>query len=154
MKIEFQGFLLSAINVIMIIQNYRIDVRSNFCFVFMKDLRKPNQEALCLEVDYLKNDVRNKFKIYAILIFKIRIFEYWILSRSWAFYSCRRSWILNFRGCINNIGDWTQARNSESLYKFGLSVCLFVCLFVSNKRQNGKIFFFFLNVNKKNLFTI
>jgi len=24
-----------------------------------------------------------------------------------------------------------------SIYKFGLSVCLFVCLFVSNKRQNG-----------------
>ena len=23
-----------------------------------------------------------------------------------------------------------------SIYKFGLSVCLFVCLFVSNKRQN------------------
>ena len=25
----------------------------------------------------------------------------------------------------------------QSIYKFGLSVCLFVCLFVSNKRQNG-----------------
>ena len=24
-----------------------------------------------------------------------------------------------------------------SMYKFGLSVCLSVCLFVSNKRQNG-----------------
>ena len=24
-----------------------------------------------------------------------------------------------------------------SIYKFGLSACLFVCLFVSNKRQNG-----------------
>ena len=24
-----------------------------------------------------------------------------------------------------------------SIYKFGLSVCLFVCLFVSKKRQNG-----------------
>ena len=24
-----------------------------------------------------------------------------------------------------------------SIYKFGLPVCLFVCLFVSNKRQNG-----------------
>ena len=29
---------------------------------------------------------------------------------------------------------WTAA---SSIYKFGLSVCLFVCLFVSNKRQNG-----------------
>ena len=35
--------------------------------------------------------------------------------------------------------------NNQSIYKFGLSVCLFVCygvmvsvcLFVSNKRQNG-----------------
>ena len=81
-RIFLRKKLLSAINVIMIIQNYRIDLRSNFCFVFMKDLRKPNQEALCLEVDYLKNDVRNKFKIYAILFFYIMICRYWILSRS------------------------------------------------------------------------
>jgi len=26
---------------------------------------------------------------------------------------------------------------TKSIYKFGLSVCLSVCLFVSNKRQNG-----------------
>ena len=26
---------------------------------------------------------------------------------------------------------------AKSIYKFGLGVCLFVCLFVSNKRQNG-----------------
>ena len=30
-----------------------------------------------------------------------------------------------------------QIHKSESIYKFGSSVCLFVCLFVSNKRQNG-----------------
>ena len=28
-------------------------------------------------------------------------------------------------------------KSIKSIYKFGLSVCLFVCLFVSNKRQNG-----------------
>ena len=27
--------------------------------------------------------------------------------------------------------------HAKSIYKFGLSVCLSVCLFVSNKRQNG-----------------
>ena len=26
----------------------------------------------------------------------------------------------------------------QSIYKFGLSVCLFVCLFVSNKRKNDR----------------
>ncbi|XP_023334243.1 aldehyde dehydrogenase family 3 member B2 isoform X2 [Eurytemora carolleeae] len=47
-----------------------LDEKSSiFAAALAKDLRKPNQEALCLEVDYLKNDVR---------------------------------------GCINNIGDWTQ----------------------------------------------
>ena len=28
-------------------------------------------------------------------------------------------------------------RRHESIYKFGLSGCLSVCLFLSNKRQNG-----------------
>ena len=33
----------------------------------------------------------------------------------------------------------TPLINNSSIYKFGLSVCLFfVCLFVSNKRQNGR----------------
>ena len=31
----------------------------------------------------------------------------------------------------------THLTTLSSIYKFGLSVCLFVCLFVSNKRQNG-----------------
>ena len=30
-----------------------------------------------------------------------------------------------------------ESKKYESIYKFVLSVCLFVCLFVSNKRQNG-----------------
>ena len=46
-------------------------------------------------------------------------------------------------------------------HKFGLSVCLFVCLFVSNKRQNDIfcenpriIFVLFYDVHKENMFTI
>ena len=39
----------------------------------------------------------------------------------------RAGWIFLLAGLIND----------KSIYKFGLSVCLSVCLFVSNKRQNG-----------------
>ena len=36
-----------------------------------------------------------------------------------------------------NLEDGREAPSKASIYKFGLSGCLFVCLFVSNKRQNG-----------------
>ena len=36
---------------------------------------------------------------------------------------------------IINLQDDPQV--DKSIYKFNLSVCMFVCLFVSNKRQNG-----------------
>ena len=40
---------------------------------------------------------------------------------------------------VNQTHQSTTGRliEEKSIYKFGLSVCLFVCLFVSNKRQNG-----------------
>ena len=40
------------------------------------------------------------------------------------------------KGSISPIHSYLQIR-LLSIYKFGLSVCLSVCLFVSNKRQNG-----------------
>ena len=38
---------------------------------------------------------------------------------------------------FTNTSIWVYVLLHLYIYKFGLSVCLFVCLFVSNKRQNG-----------------
>ena len=52
------------------------------------------------------------------------------------FYIVSESMLLNkwFSKCLKN---YFLCNNIKSIYKFNLSVSLFVCLFVSNKRQNG-----------------
>ena len=41
------------------------------------------------------------------------------------------------RRCLQENSARIYIYSRESIYKFDLSVCLFVCLFVANKRQNG-----------------
>ena len=49
--------------------------------------------------------------------------------------SCKNHMLVGRMGSRTD-GRWSK-NTPSSIYKFGLSVCLSVCLFVSNKRQNG-----------------
>ena len=50
-------------------------------------------------------------------------------------FSCKQNYKNIYTRCFRNNNQRKLIR--PSIYKFGLSVCLSICLFVPNKRQNG-----------------